>query len=224
MALITTDHAYQLVQNLAYDNKENFNKFEPFLDHSYMTAAIAGNVAEKLGLNPEEAYIAGMLHDVGKCFTADKKNRTFHEIIGARYIAEKGLKWGISDSQEQCYKLAQIARSHFIVYEQFQLAKVEPSHKLWLPGLEDTNPELLLPKTWNEFIVIYADIKSIGLKEVHFEDRLADIEERDRKTHNPRLLAIEKAKPRLLQIKEDLERAIEKSQEGNTDLSKYPLL
>ncbi|MEK6905070.1 MAG: HD domain-containing protein, partial [Nanoarchaeota archaeon] len=206
--------------------KDYFNKFEPFFDHSHMTAGIARDVAEKLGLNPEEAHIAGMLHDVGKCFTADKKTRTFHEIVGARYIAERGLSWGISDSQEQCYKLAQIARSHFIVYEQFQLAKEgEPSHQPWLPGLEDTNPELLLPNTWNEFILIYADMmRNMGLKEVSLEYRLADIEERDRKTCNPRLLAIEKAKPSLLQIKEDIESAIQESLNKKVDLSKHPLL
>ncbi len=223
MALINADEAYKLVQKLAYDNKDNFNKFEPFFDHSYMTAAIARDVAERLGLNPEEAYIAGMLHDVGKCFTTDKKTRTFHEIIGARYIAERGLIWGISDSQEQCYKLAQIARSHGIVSEQFQLARQgEPSLQQWLPGLEDTNPELLLPKTWEEIIITYADLRNIELKEVSFEYRLADIEERDRKTCNPRLRAIEIAKPRLLQIKEDIEYALQESLNGKVDLSKHP--
>ena len=166
-----------------------------------------------------------MLQDVGKCFTADKKTRTFHEIVGARYIAERGFSWGISDSQEQCYKLAQIARSHFIVSEQFQLARQgEPSLQQWLPGLEDTNSGLLLPKTWDEMIITYADLRNIGLKEVSFEYRLADIENRDRETCNPRLLAIKIAKPRLLQIKKDIEQAIQESLNGKVDLSKHPLL
>lgn len=166
--------------------------------------------------------IAGLFHDIGKCLTDDEDDRTFHEIVGARYIAKNGVKLGIADSQREIYKIAQTARSHFVVYEQFVMAKEgEPIYQQWLPGLEDTNPTLLLPASWNELIVIYADLTNRGLKMMPFEETLQELEEKDQKNGNPRLKAIMKAKPRLLKIKEDVETALQK---GWADSARYVLL
>ena len=164
-----------------------------------------------------ELCVAGYFHDIGRCFTKDKKNATFHEIVGARYVEANGVRLGLTDSQEQCDSIAQTLRSHFVVYEQF----VMPEYAEWLPGLRDTNPELLLPKSWNELIITYSDLINLNNKRINFEDRVTDIKERDRKNSNPRLKAVKKAEPRLYKIKDVVETAI---QNGYIDTTKYYVL
>lgn len=41
-------------------------------NHSVGTAEYAKNLAVKFGLNPDKAYIAGLLHDCAKCFEEEK--------------------------------------------------------------------------------------------------------------------------------------------------------
>ena len=190
---------------------------ELMLTHFYDTGEIAGEIADDLGLNVEEAVLAGYFHDIGRCFTKDKINHAFHEIIGARYFEEKGFGLGIADSQEQCDRISQSFRSHFIVYEQF----IMPEYKQWLPGLKDANPDLLLPKSWNELVIIYADLTNINGKRISFEDRIADIKERAKKNDNPRLKALEEAEPRLLTLKKKVEEALYSKK---LDLSEYIVL
>lgn len=204
MALIEKDIAFKIIENLVYSNKDNFGDVESVLKHFYGTGERTRELANKLDLDDKEADIAGLFHDIGRCFTKDKINHTFHEIIGARYFEEKAVELGITDSQEQCDRIAQSFRSHFVVYEQFGIQE----YNKWLPGLRDTNPDLLLPKSWNELIIIYADLTNINGKKVDFEERINDIKERDKKNKNPRLKAFEKAESRLLIIKNDLECAL----------------
>lgn len=205
------------MEDIVHVNKDNFRELGPFLRHSYDTGEIAKESADKLSLDAKESAISGYFHDIGRCFTKDKKYHTFHEVVGARYFEAEGVKLGITDSQEQCDRMAQSFRSHFAVYEQFMM----PEYSQWLPGLRDTNPDLLLPKSWNELIMVYAELTNIDGNRISFEERIADIKERDIKNKNPRLKAIEKAEPRLYIIKEDLEDALQNSE---IDTSKYTIL
>ena len=50
----------------------NSNLTEKRYNHSVGTAQYAKNLAQKLGLNEEKAYIAGLLHDCAKCFEDNK--------------------------------------------------------------------------------------------------------------------------------------------------------
>ena len=82
-------------------------------DHSLGTAACAKELALKFNLDPEKAYMAGLLHDAAKCFTNEKlleiihKNleveecemlnyKTLHAPVSA-YIAEKDF--GVTDNE-----------------------------------------------------------------------------------------------------------------------------
>ncbi len=217
MTLMATDDAIKLVEKEVYTNRYNFEFLDSFLAHCHDTGEIAREIAEKLSLNSEEAALAGYFHDIGGCFTKDKKCHTFHEIVGARYIESKGVELGIADSQEECDRIAQSLRSHFVVYEQFRM----PEYNQWLPGLRDTNPKLLLPSSWNELVIIYAELVNINGKRISFEERIAEIKDRDKKTNNPRFKAVEIAETRLFGIKKDLENAL---QRGKIDTTKYTVV
>ena len=56
------------------------------------------------------------LHDVGKPLM---KGQLFHELRGARYIEENGIKEGVSSSIIDVYRIAQMFRPHHVVAEQF---------------------------------------------------------------------------------------------------------
>ncbi len=81
--------------------------------HSLGTAECAKKLAEKFGLNPEKAYVAGLLHDAAKCFSNEKlleiihahlnveeselqNYKTLHAPVSA-YIAEKDF--GVDDKE-----------------------------------------------------------------------------------------------------------------------------
>jgi putative nucleotidyltransferase with HDIG domain len=216
MTLMRLDDAIRVLEKEANTSMGNFDNLHRFIGHSYETGKIAGDLAGKLGLYAEELALAGCFHDIGKCFALDKKDFAFHEIIGAEYIKEYGVRMGISDSQKQCDRIAQSFMSHFVVYEQSGM----PEYSRWLSGLQKTDSALLLPKSWNELVVIYADLTNYG-KRVSFDKRIANIKERDRKSNNPRLKAVEKAEPRLFGIKKDIEHALETKK---IDTAQYPTL
>lgn len=91
--------------------KENLSEERYF--HTLGTADCAKELAEKFGLNPENAYTAGLLHDCAKCFSNEKlleiikenldveeaemqNYKTLHAPVSAFY-AEK--EFGITDSE-----------------------------------------------------------------------------------------------------------------------------
>ncbi|MBR1425349.1 bis(5'-nucleosyl)-tetraphosphatase (symmetrical) YqeK [bacterium] len=91
--------------------KKNLN--EKRYNHSIGTAQCAKELAVLFGINPEKAYIAGLLHDCAKCFPDDKlreiieKNldvdpmeimsgKTLHASVGA-YMVKK--EFGVEDEE-----------------------------------------------------------------------------------------------------------------------------
>ena len=91
--------------------KENLNE-ERYI-HSLGTADCARELAEKYNLDPEKAYVAGLLHDCAKCFSTEKlkeiidKNlsveacemlnyKTLHAPVSA-YVAE--MNFGVADKE-----------------------------------------------------------------------------------------------------------------------------
>jgi len=215
MALISEDDAIKLLEEMVNTHKDNFGTSpEKIMQHFSGTKRIAREIAKKLGLSPDELAIAGLYHDTGRCFSKDKKSHTFHEIIGARYIEEHGVELEITDSQEQCDRLAQALRSHAFVSEQF----VMDEYNQWLPGLRDTNPNLLLPSSWNELIVTYADLTNANGQVLDFKERLADVKNRDRENNSPRLKAVEEAESRLLTPRKRFKLCIRKRERGSNKM------
>ena len=102
------------MKDITYINKwlkENLKK-ERYI-HTLGTAECAKELAQKFKLNPEKAYIAGLLHDCAKCFTKEKlveiikkhldieecemmNHKTLHAPVSA-YIAE--TEFGLSDKE-----------------------------------------------------------------------------------------------------------------------------
>ena len=91
--------------------KDNLSEERYF--HTLGCADCAKELAEKFGLNPEKAYIAGLLHDCAKCFSNEKlleiikenlkveeaemqNYKTLHAPVSA-YYAEK--EFGIEDGE-----------------------------------------------------------------------------------------------------------------------------
>lgn len=219
MILVEKDEAMEILKEAAYEHKDNFGNIDNFFTHSEATGRMNEANAIKLGLHPGyliEAYIKGLFHDYGRPYAKDKKAHTFHEIIGARRFEADAVDLGITDSQKQANRIAQASRSHFLVSEQFSM----PKYKKWLPGLRDTNPDLLLPKSIDELSLVCSDLTNAGGKKIPFEDRLADIKMRDEEAKSPRLEVVVKAEKRLIKIKEDFESMLEA---GRVDTTNYPL-
>ncbi len=59
--------------------KENLN--EKRYIHTLGTAQCAKELAEKFNLNPDKAYLAGLLHDCAKCFSNEKLLEIIHEHL-----------------------------------------------------------------------------------------------------------------------------------------------
>lgn len=91
--------------------KDNLSEERYF--HTLGCADCAKELAEKFGLNPKKAYIAGLLHDCAKCFSNEKlleiikenlkveeaemqNYKTLHAPVSA-YYAEK--EFGIEDGE-----------------------------------------------------------------------------------------------------------------------------
>ena len=91
--------------------KENLSEERYF--HTLGTANCAKELAEKFNINPDKAYIAGLLHDCAKCFSNEKlleiikehlqveesemqNYKTLHAPVSA-YIAEK--EFGVEDKE-----------------------------------------------------------------------------------------------------------------------------
>lgn len=215
--LMSARDAQDLLRDLAYANKHNFSNkdktIESLLIHSYSTGFFAQELAHSLGLHPQEAFLAGLFHDVGRWFlpALDRPDQPFHEIIGARYLEEEGVKLGLG-AQSSCSRLAQMIRSHFVVYEQFNLPEIygEFIEKL---NIEKIDSQSLLPLSLNEKIIVYADLTNYLGSWANFNCRLAKLKEYELKRKqnklSSRLKAIEKAEPRLLEIKKEIEEALD---------------
>jgi putative nucleotidyltransferase with HDIG domain len=58
--------------------------FVPFWRHSLATAVCARELARHLKLNPEHAYTAGLLHDIGRLVLATQFQPSYQEVVAHR--------------------------------------------------------------------------------------------------------------------------------------------
>lgn len=59
----------------------------PWADHSRIAARCAARIASRAGMDPEKAYVLGLLHDIGRRFG---KKHLAHVYDGYRYMRELG--------------------------------------------------------------------------------------------------------------------------------------
>lgn len=169
-----------LAKRLIDENPENLHSPEAYLSHlgdSYDNAErVVKEVCFKYPvlkniLDVEKISLAGGLHDIGRPF---KKDQLFHELIGARYIQEHGLQLGVADNLVAVYKIAQMFTPHLVVSEQFN----DKNNKEQRIEFEPLDTSLLIPRTWQEKIIVYSELTNVNGKQISFEDRIADIQER----------------------------------------------
>ncbi|MCL2603324.1 MAG: HDIG domain-containing protein [Defluviitaleaceae bacterium] len=72
---------------LAWGGKQNPG---PWLDHCKNAARAAQAIAEQCGMDPERAYVSGLLHDIGYYANADGTGKNCHVYNGYALMMEKG--------------------------------------------------------------------------------------------------------------------------------------
>ena len=77
----TTEEAARLLQDAESCNPG------PWGDHSRIAAQCARKIAAAAGMDPEKAYVLGLLHDIGRKFG---KGHLTHVYDGWRYLGEQG--------------------------------------------------------------------------------------------------------------------------------------
>ena len=150
-----------------------------YLAHSENTGDIAAEIVDsavqhypglKSKLSQEEVSIAGYLHDSGRPLHS---NQLFHEIRGAAHLEQSGLD-NVTNDKVLLYRLAQMFRSHWMVADHF----ADPENAEEAKEFEDIDPLLLIPRTWQEGIIIYSDLTNNNGERVSIDEKMADIRER----------------------------------------------
>lgn len=203
-----------LARELIEANPGNLTKLDAYFSHVRDSYDVAGEVVDiilskyhglKKYLDKQEISLAVGLHDIGRPL---RKDQLFHELRGARYIEEHGLEKGISDKITDVYRIAQMVRSHFVVAEQF----ADETNIQQREEFEPLDPVLLVPRTWQEAIVIYSELSNVNGKRVSIQERIQDIQKRyapgsDWVKSNPSLVkSMEKGLSRVLETCERVQR------------------
>ncbi len=219
-----------LAKRLMGENPDVMKSPENYLFHLADTDKIAEEVVINATsrypglnahLNSEEIALAGGLHDIGRPL---KENQTFHELRGAKLVEERGLELGIATSQVDLYRIAQMFRSHYVVAEQF----ADDDNSEERREFDTLDPMLLVPRTWQEAIVIYSELSNINGGQINFKDRIEDIQARysDQKWSktNPSLVrAMETGLPRVLRVCERVQ-ALREGTLSEGEIARYGFL
>lgn len=151
-----------------------------YLAHLEASYTIAAEVVARIGdrypalqkfLCAKEIALAAGLHDIGRPLHADQ---LFHELRGAAFVEVHGLALGLAPTQMDVHRLAQMFRPHFVVAEQF----ADESHAAARSVFEPLDATLLVPRSWQEAIVVYAELSNINGRCVSIHTRIADIQKR----------------------------------------------
>ena len=70
----------------------------PWGDHSRTAAHCAACIARQCGLDPEKAYVLGLLHDIGRRFG---KRHLGHVVDGFVYMTRSAMRW---PGQRACWR------------------------------------------------------------------------------------------------------------------------
>ena len=198
-----------LIEKLIEKNKRTIISPEVYLSHTNNTYDIAMETADKAILNypnleeklrREEVALAGGLHDIGRLL---KKDQLFHELRGAKFIEEKGLELRFAASLKDAYRLAQMFRSHFVVFELFTAEE----NKEKRTEFEMLDSEQLIPKTWQELIIIYSDLTNENGKIVSVQERIRRIQKRYCSSSFYSKV-LQRGLPRILKYCEDIEKLV----------------
>ena len=223
--LIGLTDALDLAKRLVDENEDNLKNPENYINHIRCVYGISLEVLEnifsrypKIPLPTGEISVAAVLHDIGRPLN---KNQIFHELRGARYIEQNGLRDKISDSLEYAFRIAQTFRSHGFVYEHWHDAECLDLRT----EFEPLDSRLLIPRTWQEAIVVYSELSNVRGERIPIQKRIDDIWERykDPKLNstNPSLLrCMKKGLPRVLETCEAVQKLVE-GKLSEKDIARY---
>lgn len=202
--LISKSDTKKLMEELFSKADQTQDKFKyDFLRHSESTYKIAKETAcdiirndPKLKIYSYEVAIAGYLHDIGRPLSV---NQNFHEIRGALYIKNKGYEVGIAENKRDLERLAQMIMPHFIVYEEF----LNKNYSGW-GEFSKIDALILLPKSIEQKIIVYADLSNRCGIEMNFRERLKSI--RKNRFHDRGFMnAFERGEKRIIEVCEEIE-------------------
>ena len=174
--------ALAVAEEVVGDHEGNLRNCEGYLAHLGESYDIAGEKAldglnhyPDLPLDADENALAGGWHDIGRPL---RKNQLFHELRGWRFIKENGLKLGIADNQAAVDRIADMMRPHGYLYERWMDVNNADARKEFEQSSPIDTAELL-PRTWAELIVMYADEHNAnGEKVTDLEQRHNELLER----------------------------------------------
>lgn len=155
------------------DYKGSLGKPENFLRHTELTYEIAGETTDRIlkhypsfrsMFSKELIEAAGGLHDIGRPLRRDQR---FHGIRGAKYIKDNWKEIGIADSEHIVDVIVQMFLPHGLAYEEF----TEPKNVGMRKEFGSVDTSYLLPNTWQEAIIVYADGKNDGRNVISIEER-----------------------------------------------------
>lgn len=170
----------KILENIIDEHPGTLQDPKGFLTHSYDSAVIIKEILDKaIHYYPEsfkfmdrkEIEIAAYLHDIGRIL---QKDQLFHELRGAEYIEKEGKRLGMALTEKQLYRIAETIRSHFVVYEQFHMLELKKKRK----EFEHIDPDLLIPITWNQKFIVYAELSNVKGKRMSPQERMEELGER----------------------------------------------
>jgi len=208
-----------VLENIINVNPGTLKDPNGFLQHSYDSALIIQDILNraiyyypedfKFRVDRNEIEIAAYLHDIGRPL---QKDQLFHELRGAEYIEQEGKRIRLvltENHKKQLYRIAETIRSHFVVYEQFNM----PEFKDRINEFNNIDPDLLLPITWNQKFLVYAELSNVAGQRMTPQERMEELE--FRYSNNPQykdelfLKAFMLGKERIFRICNTVDRLIQ---------------
>jgi len=223
--MLSKEQILNLAERLTTNNPGNVGP--TYLQHLTQVGDIAveilGNIRRNnssFSINFDEVASTAYLHDIGRPLA---KEQGFHEFRGARFVEQNGIKEDIADSSKDIFRIAQVIRSHGFAFESWQEQGYSDLRKEF--GSLDSN--LLIPRTWQEAIIAYSDLASLGGKRVTMQERMGELLERYKKDPNfkdQRVVRVANAAyPQVLELGARVE-ALEQGKLTDGEIARYGFL
>lgn len=137
-------------------------KIQNYIFHTTGVATSAYKIAQQCGMDPNKAYILGLLHDYGK-IKNERENKYPHFLLGFDEMSALGYK-----------DVAKISLTHSFPIKDFKLEDYPSFDKKHLI----LTKQLLSTIEYDEYdkLIQLCDMFFAGLKKVTFQERIKDIE------------------------------------------------
>ncbi len=142
-----------------------FSNLNEYIFHTQGVASAAEKIAEKtMFLNPEKAYVCGLLHDYGKKYDEFKELK-FHPQIGYEEFTDMGY-----------FDVARTCLSHSFPYKDFD----NNDYKMYLPQWLNWAKDKLKNYQYDDYdrLIQLCDLFFEGMNMVSMEDRFQGIARR----------------------------------------------